>query len=147
MILPDDLAERYHKELGFYSCTVPNFEQYTLAAFISEGYFEKHINRSRLKYLKKREALIQGVKSSPLSSLVEINENDSGLHFIIKIKTELGDDELCTALLEKGIRIDPVSKYCTNDKDRFLHSFIMSYSDISPELIPEIILKLNEFML
>ena len=147
MILPDDLAERYHKELGFYSCTVPNFEQYTLAAFISEGYFEKHINRSRLKYLKKREALIQGVKSSPLSSLVEINENDSGLHFIIKIKTELGDDELCTALLEKGIRIDPVSKYCTNDKERFLHSFIMSYSDISPELIPEIILKLNEFML
>ncbi|SCW50555.1 Aminotransferase class I and II [Eubacterium ruminantium] len=59
MILPEHLLKKYKKELGFYSCTVPTFEQYTLASFISKGYFEKHINRMRIYYGKKRKALIE----------------------------------------------------------------------------------------
>lgn len=47
MVLPTALAEAFYKNLGFYACTVSNLEQYTLAKFISEGYFEKHINRMR----------------------------------------------------------------------------------------------------
>ena len=35
MVLPDELAERFYRELSFYSCTVSNFEQYTLAQFIN----------------------------------------------------------------------------------------------------------------
>ena len=33
--------------LGFYSCSVPLFDQYVLARFISQGYFERHLNRLR----------------------------------------------------------------------------------------------------
>ena len=47
MILPVHLANQFYRQLSFYSCTVSNFEQYTLAAFINQGYFEKHINRMR----------------------------------------------------------------------------------------------------
>ena len=146
MVLPDLLMEKFRQMLGFYSCTVSNFEQYTLAAFISEGYFEKHINRSRLKYAKKREALLRAIRKSPFGSLITINENDTGLHFIIKVETALSDETLSELLLKKGIRLEPVSRYCRNDKQRFLHSFICSYSDTDPALIPEIILKLNDFM-
>ena len=39
MVLPPALLERYQRTLGFYSCTVPAIEQYTLARFLSEGYF------------------------------------------------------------------------------------------------------------
>ena len=48
MVLPEHLANEFYRRLSFYSCTVSTFEQYTLARFISEGYFEKHINRMRL---------------------------------------------------------------------------------------------------
>ena len=34
MILPRELFQQYYKKLSFYSCTVSNFEQYTLAKFI-----------------------------------------------------------------------------------------------------------------
>ena len=47
MILPKELAERFSQELGFYSCTVPVFEQYVLAELIDSGDFERHINRIR----------------------------------------------------------------------------------------------------
>lgn len=49
MILPERLAEEYEKKLGFYSCTVPVFDQYVLAEFINSGCFERHLNRMRRK--------------------------------------------------------------------------------------------------
>lgn len=45
MVLPAALIPVFQEKLGFLSCTVPNFEQYALAHFIDEGYFEKHLNR------------------------------------------------------------------------------------------------------
>lgn len=50
MILPMHLVERYEKYFGFYACTVSYFQQHTLAAFIKEGYFERHINRMKKYY-------------------------------------------------------------------------------------------------
>ena len=49
MILPEQLAERYKERLGFYSCSVPVFDQYVLAEFINSGCFERHLNRMRRK--------------------------------------------------------------------------------------------------
>jgi len=53
MVLPEVLKEEYDRKLGFYSCTVPTFDQYVLAEFISKGYFERHLNRIRRKLRQK----------------------------------------------------------------------------------------------
>ncbi len=47
MVLPKKLTALFYEKLGFYSCTVPTFEQYVLAELISGGDFERHINRVR----------------------------------------------------------------------------------------------------
>lgn len=49
MVLPAELIEPFNEKVGFYSCTVPVFEQYVLAEFINNGDFERHINRVRRK--------------------------------------------------------------------------------------------------
>ena len=49
MVLPDKLNSLYEEKLGFYSCTVPVFDQYVLAEFIAGGHFERHLNRKRRK--------------------------------------------------------------------------------------------------
>lgn len=49
MLLPEDMVEIYQKNVGFYSCSVPYFNQLILAEFISGGDFERHINRVRRK--------------------------------------------------------------------------------------------------
>ena len=54
MVLPGRLKELFERRVGFYSCTVPAFEQYLLADLISSGDFERHINRVRRQ--KRREA-------------------------------------------------------------------------------------------
>lgn len=47
MVLPPKLTKLFEEKLGFYSCTVPVFEQYVLAELINSGDFERHINRVR----------------------------------------------------------------------------------------------------
>lgn len=52
MVLPEKMLDEFEKRLGFYSCTVPVFEQYVLAEFIQSGNFERHINRVRRRMRK-----------------------------------------------------------------------------------------------
>ncbi|MBR1561025.1 MAG: PLP-dependent aminotransferase family protein [Clostridia bacterium] len=47
MVLPTALLPRFEARVGFYSCTVPAFEQHVLAELIDSGDFERHINRIR----------------------------------------------------------------------------------------------------
>jgi GntR family transcriptional regulator/MocR family aminotransferase len=53
MILPKKLVSVFDERLGFYSCTVPTFEQYVIARLIQNGDFERHINRVRRNLRKK----------------------------------------------------------------------------------------------
>lgn len=47
MVLPEKLLPIFKEKLGFYSCTVPVFEQYVLSQLLNNGDFERHINRVR----------------------------------------------------------------------------------------------------
>ncbi len=47
MVLPESMLPEFERKLGFYSCTVPVFEQYVLAELLTSGDFERHINRIR----------------------------------------------------------------------------------------------------
>lgn len=47
MLLPQSLMDPFEERLGFYSCTVPLFEQYVLSELLNSGDFERHINRVR----------------------------------------------------------------------------------------------------
>lgn len=47
MVLPLTMCGDFEEKLGFYSCTVPLFEQYVLAELINSGDFERHISRVR----------------------------------------------------------------------------------------------------
>ena len=140
MVLPPELANRFLERLSFYSCTVSNFEQYALMRFINEGYFEKHINRMRNFYHKQRDILLDAIKRSPLSSHVTIMEEDSGLHFLLKLKMELSDKEFMQRALQKGVKLNSLSAYYHDSPDDFAaHTFIINYSYLNTEHLAEAI--------
>ena len=52
MVLPEKLLPLFREKVGFYSCSVPAFEQFVLAELLRGGEFERHINRVRRKERK-----------------------------------------------------------------------------------------------
>ncbi len=47
MVLPEAMLPEFERKLGFYTCTVPTFEQLVLAELLTSGDFERHVNRIR----------------------------------------------------------------------------------------------------
>lgn len=146
MVLPEKLANRYYKTLDFYSCPVPTLEQYTLAKFIDEGYFEKHINRMRLYYRRKREKVLEILRKNISESECSILESDSGLHMILKLNSRVSDKKLKSDLLSEGINIDMLSQYYSKNAERLQHMYILNYSNINLEKFSDAIKVLKKYL-
>ena len=132
MILPKELMAEFQRRLGFYSCTVPSFEQYTLARFLSRGYFEKHINRMRKIYKNRRNAVVSLLETCAFARRLTILEQDAGLHFLLQVDTPLSDRELTQRLKTAGIRVKALSDYFHEDTwDR--HCLVINYSGLKEE--------------
>lgn len=146
MVLPENLLSRYEKELGFYSCAVSGFEQFTLAKFISSGYFEQHINRTKTLYRKKRDAVINAFLSAPFADKITIEEENAGLHFLVRIDTEMSDDALIEAAKSKGILITCMSKFLSRPNPSYEHIIVVNYSGIDVDKLPEAVSRLSEII-
>lgn len=111
MVLPPALMARFQETLGFYGCTVSSFEQYTLARFLREGCFEKHINRMRKFYRARRDRVAAALDACPWASRAAILEEDAGLHFLLQLDTPLTDGELTARWAECGVRVRALSSF------------------------------------
>ncbi len=143
MVLPTHLMELYNKTMSFYACTVSNFEQYTLARFINEGYFEKHINRMRNFYRNLRDSFIESIRQSSLSELCTISEADSGLHFLLTLDTKLSDSRLKELLKNNNVIISCISDYYHQPDDAPAHVIIANYSGLQEKDFKPIINALS----
>lgn len=144
MVLPKNLMKRYNDELSFYACTVSNFEQYTLAKFIEQGYLEKHINRMRNYYRNIRNTILENIKSRKGKKKVYIMEENAGLHFLLKVDTSMTDKELVDCAAENGVHISCLSQYYYDQTHTIEHTLVINYSGFNEENIREALDKLFE---
>ena len=145
MVLPEGLMGEFQRRLGFYGCTVPSFEQMTLAAFLSRGYFEKHINRMRRFYRARRNQVITLLKTCPHRERLTILEQDAGLHFIVKVDTALDDGGLTALCREKGIRVRSLGSYYEGAvPPEDLHCLVVNYSGLDDSALKALEEKLKE---
>ena len=142
MVLPEKLLEKFYRTLFFYSCTVSNFEQYTLAKFIDEGCFEKHINRMRKYYSEKKKKFLAAIKKSKLNKYVTVHEEDAGLQFLMEIKTKYTDEEFVKRANKLGIKMSPLSGFYHLEENKSERMFVMNYLGVEENNIEKVVEKL-----
>ncbi len=73
-------AETYSENIGrmgsFVNSTVSKVDQMIVQNFIEEGYYERHLNKTRALYKNRHDVLIEALK--PLGDICEISENMQG---------------------------------------------------------------------
>ena len=147
MVLPPHLASLFYDKLGFYSCTVSNFEQFTLAKFIEDGYFERHINRMRTYYRNKRDALLQYLAKCPAAKALQVEGENSGLHFLLHLATSASDSQLRNVAAAQRLQIKFLSDYYHNKLSDNSHALLMNYTGIEDERLYPALDKLFEALL
>ncbi len=111
MVLPEHLCRRFTARLGFYSCTVPVFEQLTLAKFMEKGHFERHIGRMKKIYRQRRDILCQKLSKSTLGNFVNISDCDAGMHLLLTVKNGMKQNELISSAAREGAKVYGLSEY------------------------------------
>ena len=145
LVLPMGMMEQFREELGFYSCTVSSFEQYTLARFLSRGHFEKHINRMRKYYRTRRNAIMEILQNCPFADRLCIREEDAGLHFLLKVDTDWSDQEMMARCAGAGLPIRSLSSYYHTpvpESDR--HTLVVNYAALREEDLKQALEKLEK---
>ena len=151
MVLPLSLSAIFYEKLGFYSNTVPVVNQRALAAFMTEGFFEKHINRLRRHYTAVRDELLLAIREADNRlSRAEITGENAGLHFLLNLSklTEKSDAELADCAKNAGIKIRCLSEYFSNPENAVRGTLVVNYSSLpaNPEKIRDVASRLASIL-
>jgi GntR family transcriptional regulator/MocR family aminotransferase len=139
MVLPPDLMYKFDKEFTFYSNTVSCFEQYTLARFMSDGYFERHLNRMRNIYKNRIAAIKEGLAGKNIS----IKGENIGLHLVLEFDKSVDTSEIVKKAAEKSVHITDINSYYVNGKAE-KPAVVLGYTGMDSDNIREAIELLNE---
>jgi len=141
MVLPDELIKIYRKDFSFLACTVSRTTQQALFKFIEEGYFERHLNKMRNLYKKKREFLINLINK--YFSNTEIIGTNSGLHLLLKVNNGMSEKELIKKAEENKIRILGLSNSYI-DSNMETSTVFLGYASLSNEEMEEAVILLKK---
>lgn len=108
MVLPDSLLEVYRRDCAFYSCTVSRIDQRILNEFIRDGYFERHLNKMRMRYRFKHDLLLEGLE--PFQKKFRISGEDAGLHLLLTAKGNVTEKELLDAAAAERVKVYGMSE-------------------------------------
>ncbi len=84
MILPDKLLKIYTENKHKYNQTTPTLDQLTMALYMKEGHFERHLRRSRTKFALKLEKTICALDQLAKDKLT-VYKSNSGVYLLIRV--------------------------------------------------------------
>jgi GntR family transcriptional regulator / MocR family aminotransferase len=112
MVLPHALLAVYRKLFQDYFSTVSFLEQRTLAKFMEQGHWDRHIRWMRTIYKKKHDTLLRAVAHHFDARAVIIGQG-AGLHIVLQLSDDaLGETEIINRAQQKGIRMFPFAATC-----------------------------------
>ena len=144
MVLPKELVARYEETCGFLSCTVSRIDQKILNHFISEGHYERYLNKMRKVYKGKHDVLLQALEL--FHDQFEIYGENAGLHLLLKCKKADSAFELKRLAEARGIQLQITQDYSIvgGDDKNTDAQILIGYGSLSEEEIREGIQKLKE---
>ena len=138
MVLPRQLLPAWRAKYRVYSGTVSRFEQQTLARFIREGYFTRHLARERVAYKARRDALTASLRAAFAPDELTLTGLHTGLHLLASLKNAPPDAALHAAAKAQGVALSLLSDYdLTGGEQDFSGTFVLGYGSLSEASFPE----------
>lgn len=134
MVLPETLLERYRESYGSYASAVSGFEQTVLGEFMTSGHFDTHVNRMRIYYRNRRQALVEAL--SPLKDKMEILGEPAGHHLTLRFFGGVEEKTLVEKAAQQKVRVYPVSPYFRDEvPDKYRSTVLLGFGGLNDEEI------------
>lgn len=130
MVLPQPLLELYKKKSKFLNTTVSKVDQRIVQRFLEEGYYERHLNKTRALYKNRHDTLLNGLK--PLAKRCRISGENAGVHFLLTFQGRK-EEELIQEALFNGIKVYGLSEYYIDSPPKDQATILLGYANMTEE--------------
>lgn len=133
LVLPPKLLEFYQKRSSFLSSTVSRVDQLILQKFIEEGYYERHLNKTRALYKSRHDTLLNALKG--LEPTVRISGENAGVHLLLTFTNGMQEEKLISRAKNAGIKVYGLSEYDVTPRPDAPATILLGYANMQEESI------------
>ncbi|MDO4330133.1 MAG: PLP-dependent aminotransferase family protein [Lachnospiraceae bacterium] len=143
IVLPMQLLAKYKEKAGFYSSTVSRIDQNILYQFLTEGHYERHLNRMRSVYKGKHDCLMGELKE--FEAKFDIAGEHAGLHVLLTHRKGMREQELEQKAAAAGVKVYGLSRYFIHpEHNQYPSTVVLGYANLTEEEIREGCRRLKE---
>lgn len=133
MVLPKPLLDEYNKKTRFVNSTVSKVDQLIVQKFIEDGYYERHLNKTRALYKSRHDVLIDELR--PLEDICRISGEHAGVHLLLTFENGVTEEELIQRAAKKDIRVYGLSDYCIKEQENQKATILLGYANLTEDQI------------
>lgn len=145
IVLPAHLLTHFREKYLYANCPVPALLQLTLAEYIKNGEYQRHINAMRTYYRKKHDYIRNYVKENLSEKAVLLGE-DAGLHFVLSAQTKRNQTELIKKFAQKRIQIYSTEPFWINKALCPQNQLLLGFSAIPLAQLPKAMERLSKVL-
>ena len=135
MILPKPLLQAYDQKARFVNSTVSKVDQLIVQKFIEEGYYERHLNKTRALYKSRHDVLIEELR--PMADICTISGENAGVHLLLTFQNGMAEEELIDRAARADIRVYGLSDYRIRENCEEKATILLGYANLTEDQIRE----------
>ena len=109
--------------------------------FIEDGYYERHLNKTRALYKNRHDILIDALK--PLADVCVISGEHAGVHILLTFEKGWNEKDLIEQAKKEDIRVYGLSDYRIRKGTGDRATILLGYANMNEEDIKEAVGILN----
>ena len=143
-IVPKSLAASFGNARAIADRNSSLVDQAALAAFIGDGYYDRHLRRVRAACLERYDAMHRAAQRH-LSGAMTLSRMNAGTHVIGWLEAGMRPAvEVAQAASPAGIVVFPLSRYCMRRPPR--DALVLGYGGVTPRAIDSAMLRLAQIL-
>ena len=137
LVVPLNQAARFRQLAGLMACSVPVLWQQTLADFIRDGHFWRHLKKMRQHYARRRLWMEEALREQGFAVVPQ----EGGIQLVVAVDA---DDRLLTAKANQaGLAVQALSRWRLQSEGR--GGLLLSFTNItSAEMAKQVARQLRE---
>lgn len=135
MVLPLSLLEAYYEKSQYLSTTVSKIDQCIVNTFIKEGYYERHLNKTRAMYKGRHDVILQSLKPILESGRCSVSGENAGVHVLLEFHDGSDEQELVEVAEVAAVKVYGMSQYYMEERISEKATILLGYANLTEEEI------------
>ncbi|AXY25828.1 hypothetical protein CL176_07360 [Suicoccus acidiformans] len=144
MVLPPKLIEDFQAHYPYLAPSLSTLEQYVLADYIQSGKLERHLNKARSFYKKKRDALLHTIQRLDPEAI--ISGDQAGLHILFQPSIAFDEGQVRQKALANGVKLTFLSDYRFQTERPSPSYIFLSFSAVAMHEIEPLIEQIYQWL-